>query len=274
MADVQNRIVGIYKITSPTGRIYIGQSINILSRFKRYRDLNCVCQRKLHRSLLKYGWRTHSFKIIHELPIDTERVILDTYEQIYIEAYKIGGFKMLNIKEGGSNGSSSMETRKRQSLALKGRIIKELPISIIKDEFVSGTPITELTTKYNVGHNTLLQRLRKEIGTQRVETINAERKADSLLKSARKFTSGFTPWNKGVSCGSGSDNNFYGKSHSFVSKDKMRVKRQKKVFCLTNGKEYLSATIAATELGLHGSSVAKVARGYQKQHKGYEFKYL
>ena len=34
-------MIGIYKITSPTKRIYIGQSINIEKRFKSYEKLNC-----------------------------------------------------------------------------------------------------------------------------------------------------------------------------------------------------------------------------------------
>ena len=32
-------MIGIYKITSPNGKIYIGQSINIDRRFKSYRKL-------------------------------------------------------------------------------------------------------------------------------------------------------------------------------------------------------------------------------------------
>lgn len=34
------RIIGIYKITSLTGKIYIGQSVNILDRFNRYKNLH------------------------------------------------------------------------------------------------------------------------------------------------------------------------------------------------------------------------------------------
>lgn len=34
-------MIGIYKITSPTGKIYIGQSKNIPDRIKRYKGLRC-----------------------------------------------------------------------------------------------------------------------------------------------------------------------------------------------------------------------------------------
>lgn len=34
-------MIGIYKITSPSTRIYIGQSLNLESRVKNYEKLNC-----------------------------------------------------------------------------------------------------------------------------------------------------------------------------------------------------------------------------------------
>lgn len=268
------RIVGIYKVTSPTGRVYIGQSINILSRFKRYKDLNCESQRKLHRSLVKYGFNFHRFEIVHELPIDVDKEVMDSYEQLYIETYTAGGFKMLNIKGGGNNGPSSKETRIRQSIALKGRIIKRLPMTAISREFISGTPISDLTIKYNIGHNTLSKRLKTEIGAKAVEEINFKRKMESLKSVAKKFTPGFTPWNKGASVGAGTGNNFFGKTHSSETKDLMRSKKEKRIICTNTSTEYKSVKEVAAVLNLNESSVAKVARGYQKQHKGFVFKYL
>lgn len=48
-------MIGIYKITSPKQRIYIGQSTNIKKRFNHYNRLLCEKQRILYRSFLKYG---------------------------------------------------------------------------------------------------------------------------------------------------------------------------------------------------------------------------
>lgn len=268
------RIAGIYKVTSPTGRIYIGQSINIFGRFQRYRDLNCRSQRKLYRSLVKYGWESHRFEIAHELPTDINKEVLDSYERLYIKTYTASRFKMLNIKGGGSNGPSSKETRIRQSIALKGRVIKNLPMSAIKDEFIAGTPIGDLTVKYNIGHNALSKRLKTEIGTTEVEGINFKRKMESLNSVAKKFTPGFTPWNKGTSVGAGADNNFFGKTHSSESKSLMSTRKEKPIICINTSTEYKSAKEAAAVLNLNESSVAKAARGFQKQHKGFVFKYI
>jgi group I intron endonuclease len=61
------KIIGIYKITSPTNRIYIGQSTDVLNRTKYYTNPNgCKEQHKLYNSIKKYGWDAHTFEIIEE----------------------------------------------------------------------------------------------------------------------------------------------------------------------------------------------------------------
>ena len=60
------KICGIYKITSPSGRIYIGQSIDIQKRWNQYKYNSCKSQTKLYNSLKKYGWENHKFEIIEE----------------------------------------------------------------------------------------------------------------------------------------------------------------------------------------------------------------
>lgn len=44
---------GIYKITSPTNKIYVGQSIDIEKRWKKYRDWVNHNQPKIFRSMKK-----------------------------------------------------------------------------------------------------------------------------------------------------------------------------------------------------------------------------
>jgi len=65
-----NKIGYIYMITSPTGRLYVGSTINISNRWNHYYLLKCKSQRKLYNSLLKYGWKAHIFEIIMKVPID------------------------------------------------------------------------------------------------------------------------------------------------------------------------------------------------------------
>lgn len=115
-------MIGIYKITSPSGRVYIGQSWDIEERFKSYRKMSNKNkgQKALFNSFLKYKSINHIFQIIHELPQDISQEILNNYEILYINQYKELGFNMLNIREGGSRGKHSEETKKLISKTLEG----------------------------------------------------------------------------------------------------------------------------------------------------------
>ena len=57
--------MGIYKITNPNGKIYIGSSIRIEKRWISYNSLNKK-QPKLFYSFQKYGKNNHIFEIIEE----------------------------------------------------------------------------------------------------------------------------------------------------------------------------------------------------------------
>lgn len=76
---------GIYKITSPNGKIYIGQSIKIKHRFKDYKSYRCKSQRLIYNSLKKYGWENHIFEILVLGRFTTEE--LNILEIKYIKEY-------------------------------------------------------------------------------------------------------------------------------------------------------------------------------------------
>lgn len=54
----------IYKILSPSNRIYVGVTCDIKQRFRHYRNLYPSSQKLLYRSLAKYGYGSHSIEII------------------------------------------------------------------------------------------------------------------------------------------------------------------------------------------------------------------
>jgi group I intron endonuclease len=56
----------VYKITSPTGRVYIGSTVNLKVRMSAYKNLKCIEQPKLYRSLVKHGFEKHTVDIICE----------------------------------------------------------------------------------------------------------------------------------------------------------------------------------------------------------------
>ena len=115
----------IYKITSPTGKIYIGQTWNWKTRENFYKTLNCKTQTGIYNSLLKYGYFAHSIEIICEFPNDILQETLDKYEFIYWEMYKNCGIKLLNCREPGKGGKFSEESKQKLSKALKGRKLSD-----------------------------------------------------------------------------------------------------------------------------------------------------
>jgi group I intron endonuclease len=88
------KISGIYKITSPSGKIYIGESLDIIRRWYNYKSLNCKRQPKIYNSLKKYGAENHLFEIIEEC----DTYILRERERYWQEHYNCLGENGLNLQ--------------------------------------------------------------------------------------------------------------------------------------------------------------------------------
>lgn len=91
-------MIGIYKITNPKGRVYIGQSKDIDKRFNDYRN-GCPKQKRLHSSILKYGYQNHTFNIIEECDLDN----LNKRERYWQDFYDVIGKNGLNCKLQGTD---------------------------------------------------------------------------------------------------------------------------------------------------------------------------
>lgn len=114
-------MIGVYKILSPSGKVYIGQSIDMPRRFRQYRyGMKNSHQLKLKASIEKHGFDAHEVSIMQTFPTDIDLSVLTLYEQFYIDQYKESGHQMMNIKDAGSNGKPSEESRIKISKALKG----------------------------------------------------------------------------------------------------------------------------------------------------------
>lgn len=112
-----NKIIGIYKITSPSGKVYIGQSIDCNTRRRWYKNLNCKGQVRLYNSIMKHGWDKHTFEVIHRC---------DTSELNDLEIYYIDLFQSfntnngLNMRPGGDSGRVwSDESKNKLSATLR-----------------------------------------------------------------------------------------------------------------------------------------------------------
>lgn len=109
-------MVGIYKITSPSNKIYIGQSTNIEKRIIPYQRLYCKSQTKLYNSLKKYGWDNHKFEIIEEC---NESLLIER-ENYWKDYYKVLSTPSLCCRKDGKGGYLSQETKDLISKSSKG----------------------------------------------------------------------------------------------------------------------------------------------------------
>ena len=103
----------IYKITSPSGKIYIGQTQCLYKRFQNYRKRKA--NKYLMKAILKYGLENMVVDILEK---DVELGLLDEREQFYLDMLQPFGDNGYNIcKEAGTTRG-----RKRPPEEMKGTI--------------------------------------------------------------------------------------------------------------------------------------------------------
>lgn len=109
----------IYKITNPiNGKCYIGQTTDKpKNRWYSYKTLRCEKQTKLYNALKKYGPETFSYEMFDDTASSQEE--LDFLEESYMLCFnsRENGY---NIREGGSHGKMSNESKQKMSIAKTG----------------------------------------------------------------------------------------------------------------------------------------------------------
>lgn len=130
-------MIGIYKITSPSNKIYIGQSKDINNRLKDYLKLqNCKGQIRLYRSFIKYGVQNHKFEIQEECNFD-ELNVRERYWQDFYDVIKENGLNCFLTQTNEKPKIFSIESRKKLS-ETKKKMPRELLINFLNS---------------NIGHN-------------------------------------------------------------------------------------------------------------------------
>ena len=115
-------IIGIYKIKSPSSKIYIGQSIDIYRRWKFYSFFNCKNQPHLYNSLKKYGFENHIFEIIEECHIIQLDERETYWKKYFLDQFKGDWEKVLFCELYDSGGGPlSLKTKQKISNSLLGK---------------------------------------------------------------------------------------------------------------------------------------------------------
>lgn len=112
-------MIGIYKITSPSNKIYIGQSVNIERRFKWHKKHTVKTNSKLSNSFKKYGAENHLFEVLEECSLDD----LNIRERHYQEYYNVlsNGLNLRLTKTSDRSGYFSTEVKYKLSEMRKGK---------------------------------------------------------------------------------------------------------------------------------------------------------
>lgn len=121
-------MIGIYKITAPDGKIYIGQSVDIEKRFRAHRNKSVIGKgQRLLNSFLSQGVENHLFEIITLC----DKQELNKLERLYQMKYDVLSDNGLNDSYVGCEG---------QKMVYSERIKKT------KSEFMKGKPSVQLGT--------------------------------------------------------------------------------------------------------------------------------
>lgn len=113
---------GIYKITSPSGKVYIGQSVHVERRIRDHKQsAKSKYRTKLKNSFLKYGAENHTFEILEFCSINE----LNKRERYYQDLFDSVN-KGLNMKLQATDELKqvhSEETKKKIGASLKGKMV-------------------------------------------------------------------------------------------------------------------------------------------------------
>ncbi len=187
-------LIGIYKIISPSNKIYIGQSVNIRRRISNYRNLKKTeKQYRLFNSFHKYGYENHKFEIVQLCEIDE----LNIYERYYQELYNVLEKNGLNCVLTKLNNSEKIFSYNRNKNNI---VIKEI-LSNYKYKKISFKPVINTKTgkiyesikcaalENNLSSSTLHRHLREnnikcefKFLNYETEKINAKTESNTLRK--------------------------------------------------------------------------------------------
>lgn len=115
------KISGIYKITSPTNKVYIGKSKNITQRKNNYKSSldKIKTQTRIYNSIKKYGWEKHTFEIVEECEV-SELYCRERYWQDFYDVLGENGMNCILTKCEEHPAEISEITRQKRSDSMTG----------------------------------------------------------------------------------------------------------------------------------------------------------
>lgn len=263
-------MIGIYKITSPSGKIYIGQSVNILSRINKYKNAKCITQPIILKSILKYGWENHVFEIVCEC----EQSELNEKERHYQEMFDCIGKNGLNCMLTHTRTKSG-KARQETIDKLTGRKLPESTREKMRNKKLSeetrlkiskaniGRKVSEETRKKISESNSGKKRTQEYIDKMKLRVVSDDTRAKiSLSNKGRKYSEEQKAKMKLIRKKSVPSELFFKKSKIAVSK---------KVLDTKTGVIYNSASELASILNIKRTTLTSKLSGQNKNTTQYVY---
>lgn len=205
-------MIGIYKITSPSGKHYIGQSVDVECRWKHYQNL---CKRHRQEALFcsfqKHGVESHHFEILEtlnqELPNNELIEWLDKKELDYSIQFNSLVPNGLNLRIGKGRGHLSKEVNEKNRIShlgpknhMYGKKTSEKTKQKIRIK-LQGEKSPHFGKKHSIERRQKVSNFRKTFKVSK----------ETCLKISK--------------ANSGSNNWMFGRHHSETTKEKIRIKK-------------------------------------------------
>ena len=130
-------MTGIYKITNPNGKVYIGQSVDIEKRWKAHKYLHNKDKHQYHlyNSFKNYGFEKHIFQVIEECDVNQ----LNERERFYQEKYNSinEGLNCVVTYTDNISGYLSNSVKEKISNTLKGYFFEDVRKEKVRNGVVS-----------------------------------------------------------------------------------------------------------------------------------------
>lgn len=115
------KISAIYKLTSPSNKVYIGQSVDVANRLSKHKCMSHNHKTKLGAAIRKYGWENFKIEYLFKTEDRTNiKDILNQLEKDFINLYNCvtNGY---NLMTGGDSSLHSKESIEKISTYSKNK---------------------------------------------------------------------------------------------------------------------------------------------------------
>ena len=250
-------------INKINGKVYIGQTCqDVKRRWLKGRGYD-ECPR-MHNAIKKYGWDGFEHKILfQDLSLEeANQIESDLIEKYHSRNPKFG----YNIKEGGSYGSHSEETRKKIGEAHKGE----------KHPLYGKHPSQETIKKMSESHKGLPYSVEAKKKTSKTVFCIETQTEYFGIREAERQTGicrvQISSCCQNISSTAGGYHWCYAEDYSCDMK--LKRGRKRPVICIETGEQYESVTSAGKSVGIDYRLISKCCNHKCEKAGEYHWKYL